>query len=94
MISSETDVRIFIDSHKSSNSYFFQKEMFIPYKQETVDVMARSKQVVKSEETFQNIVGNEVIVDEEYMMRKEIRRDDSEDSNISTGFELISKDSY
>ena len=28
MIASETDTRIFIDTHKSSNTYFLQREEF------------------------------------------------------------------
>jgi hypothetical protein len=53
MISPETDTRIFIDSNKSlTNSYFFQKEKFQPYKQERVDVMSRSKHNTPKEEAM------------------------------------------
>lgn len=65
--------------------------------------MARSKNPPKTNEIseqFQQIVGNEVVVDEDYIMKKDHHlgggRQDSEDStNSSIGFELITaKDTY
>ncbi len=42
MISSDTDIKIFIDEHKSTNAYFLQKEDFRDFVQNKVDVMGRS----------------------------------------------------
>jgi hypothetical protein len=42
MISSDTDIKIFIDAHKSTNAYFLQKEEFRDFQQKQVDVMGRS----------------------------------------------------
>ena len=43
MISSDTDCKIFIDSHKSTNSYFLQKEEFRDFIQTKVDLIGRQQ---------------------------------------------------
>ena len=42
MISSDTDLRIFVDSHKSTNQ-FLMKEEFAPYEKQRVDLIGRHK---------------------------------------------------
>lgn len=111
MISPETDTRIFIDGNKSTtNSYFFQKEKFQPYKQERVDVMSRSKLTTPKEEAmgFEHVVssmlgGQNTVIDENYIQRRDFPGATTSSTASSSSylsvdaepFELISsKDSY
>jgi hypothetical protein len=111
MISPETDTRIFIDGNKSTtNSYFFQKEKFQPYKQERVDVMSRSKLNTPKEEAmgFEHVVssmlgGQNTVIDENYIQRRDFTGATTSSTGTSSSylsvdaepFELVSsKDSY
>lgn len=46
MISGDTDMRIFVDSHRSANHYL-QKEDFQPYDQQRVDLIGRKSLKVR-----------------------------------------------
>ncbi len=68
MISSDTDCKIFIDAHKSTNQYFLQKEDFRDFIQTKVDVIGRHQRNtnLNKEESKQSAQLN---IDENYIAK-------------------------